>query len=393
MDIFNKVKKFTRPYEVMKKGLYPYFRAISSGPGTKVTIDGKEMIMIGSNNYLGLTGHPKVIEASVEAVKKYGTGCTGSRFLNGTLDLHQELEAKLANFVMKESALCFSTGFQANQGAISAIVGKEDLLFTDRENHASIVDGYRLSFGKVIKFTHNDIEDLERKLYNAGNVGGKMIVSDGIFSMEGTIVNLPAIVKLAEKYDARIYIDDAHALGVIGKHGKGTGEYYGLQDKVDLVMGTFSKSFASLGGFVAGPSDVIDYIKHHARSLIFSASMPPASIAAVRASLEIIENEPERIEQLWENTRMMKNGLDDLGFDTGASNTPIIPVLIGDDEACFVFWKMLFDNGVFANPAISPAVPPGKAIIRTSYMATHTPEELIKVLDTFAFAGKSLGII
>lgn len=393
MDIFDKAKKLTRPYEAMQKGLYPYFRAITSGAGTKVFVEGKEMIMIGSNNYLGLTNHPKVIEASVKATRQYGTGCTGSRFLNGTLDIHEQIEEKLARFVGKESALCFSTGFQTNQGAISAITGKDDIIFTDRENHASIVDGYRLSFGKVVKYRHNDMDDLERLLQQAGGQGGKMIISDGIFSMEGTIANLPSIVHLADKYNVRVYIDDAHALGVIGKSGRGTEEYYGLQNKVDLVMGTFSKSLASLGGFIAGSAEVIGYIKHYARSLIFSASMPPSAAAAVMASLGIIETEPERIEQLWRNTKKMKEGLEGLGFDTGESNTPIIPVLIGDDETCFKFWKKLFDHNIFSNPAIAPAVPPGKAIIRTSYMATHTEDELNKVLEIFQIVGKDLGII
>ncbi|HHJ09845.1 MAG TPA: aminotransferase class I/II-fold pyridoxal phosphate-dependent enzyme [Bacteroidetes bacterium] len=394
MDIFTKCYNFTRARQAVAEGWYPYFLPIESGPGTKVLVNGRKMIMIGSNNYMGLTGHPKVIEASVKATKKYGTGCTGSRFLNGTLDIHLELEDRLAKFVGKEAALCFSTGFQTNQGAISALVGKDDIVFVDRENHASIVDGYRLSFGKVVKYKHNDFDDLERvlKLYEKENAG-KVIVTDGVFSMEGTIARIPDIVKLAEKYGARLYVDDAHALGVLGKHGKGSGEYWNMTDHIDLVMGTFSKSLASLGGFIAGESIVVDYIKHHARSLIFSASMPPSAVAAVIASLDIIESEPERVERLWKNTRMMKEGFESLGFNTGESNTPIIPIVIGTDEACFTFWKMLFDAGIFANPAISPAVSPGQAIIRTSYMATHTEEELNYVLDIFKKIGKESGII
>ncbi len=394
MDVFTKCHNFTRAQEVMDEGLYPYFHPIQSGPGSEVMVDGRKMIMIGSNNYMGLTGHPKVVEAAINATRKYGTGCTGSRFLNGTLDIHLELEERLAKFVGKEAALCFSTGFQTNQGAISALVGKNDIVFVDRDNHASIVDGYRLSFGKVIKYRHNDFEDLERvlKLYEQEDAG-KLIVSDGVFSMEGTILNLPKIVELAEKYGANIYIDDAHAFGVLGEHGKGTGEYWHLEDKIDVVMGTFSKSFASLGGFVAADQDIIDYVKHFARSLIFSASMPPSAVAAVIASLDIIESEPERIQQLWKNTHKMKEGFDSMGFNTGKSNTPIIPLMIGEDEDCFVFWKLLFDNGIFANPAISPAVPPHQAIIRTSYMATHTEEELDHVLEIFNKLGKKIGII
>ncbi|MCD6201232.1 MAG: aminotransferase class I/II-fold pyridoxal phosphate-dependent enzyme [Bacteroidales bacterium] len=394
MDIFTKCHKFTRARQAVAEGWYPYFLPVESGPGTEVMVHGREMIMIGSNNYMGLTGHPKVVEASVAATKKYGTGCTGSRFLNGTLDIHLELEERLAKFVGKEAALCFSTGFQTNQGAISALVGKGDIVFVDRENHASIVDGYRLSFGKVVKYKHNDFDDLERvlKLYEKEDTG-KMIVTDGVFSMEGTIARVPEIVELGEKYGARLYVDDAHALGVLGKHGKGSGEYWNMTDHIDLVMGTFSKSLASLGGFIAGESVVVDYIKHHARSLIFSASMPPSAVAAVIASLDIIESEPERVERLWENTRMMKEGFESLGFNTGESNTPIIPIVIGTDEDCFTFWKMLFDAGIFANPAVSPAVPPGQAIIRTSYMATHTEEELNYVLDIFKKIGKESGII
>ncbi len=394
MDLFAKCINFTRAKEAIAQGIYPYFQPIQSGPGSEVIINGKKMIMIGSNNYMGLTGHPKVVEAAINAIKKYGTGCTGSRFLNGTLDIHEELEYRLAKFVNKEAALCFSTGFQTNQGAISTLVGKDDIVFTDRADHASIVDGCRLAFGKTIKYKHNDMEDLERVLEaNKDKDVGKLIVTDGVFSMEGTIVNLPALVEVAEKYGARVYVDDAHALGVLGKHGRGTGEYWDMEDKIDIVMGTFSKSFASLGGFIAGDESVIHYIKHHARALIFSASMPPSAVATVLACLDIIESEPERIERLWKNTRKMKEGFDSLGFDTGESNTPVIPIKIGEDEDCFAFWKLLFENGIFANPAISPAVPPHEAIIRTSYMATHTEEELDKVLDVFAKLGKQFGII
>lgn len=394
MDLFDKCSKFTRAKEYMAIGMYPYFRPIQSGPGSEVMIDNKKMIMIGSNNYLGLTGHPKVVEAAKNAIDKYGTGCTGSRFLNGTLDIHEELEHRLAKFVNREAALCFSTGFQSNQGAISSIIGKDDFVFTDRADHASIVDGCRLAWGKTIKYKHNDMDHLEQvlKLHQDKNVG-RLIVTDGVFSMEGDIVNLPRLLDIAEKHETRVYVDDAHSVGVLGKHGRGTAEHFGLEGKVDLSMGTFSKSFASLGGFIAGDEPVVHYIKHHARALIFSASMPPSAVATVLACLDIIESEPERLEMLWKNRNKMKEGFDSLGFDTGHSQTPIIPIKIGEDEDCFKFWKMLSENGIFANPSISPAVPPHEAIIRTSYMATHTDDELDKVLDTFAKLGKQFGII
>jgi 8-amino-7-oxononanoate synthase len=394
VDIFQKCYSFTRAKEAIAMGVYPYFRQIQSGPGSEVIVDGKKMIMIGSNNYLGLTGHPKVVEAAINAVKKYGTGCTGSRFLNGTLDIHTELEYRLTKFMKREAVICFTTGHQSNLSALATLIGKNDIVFTDRADHASIVDACRLSFGKVVKYKHNDMEDLERVLrLNADKDAGKMIVTDGVFSMEGDIANLPRIVELAEKYNTRVYVDDAHSVGVLGKNGRGTAEHWGLEDKVDITMGTFSKSFASLGGFIATDEPVVDFVKHTARSLIFTASPPPASVATVLACLDIIESEPERLERLWENTRMMHEGYKSLGFDTGQSESPIIPIKIGTDDDCFAFWKLMFDNGIFANPAISPAVPPGEAIIRTSYMATHTKAELEKVLDTFGKLGKQFGII
>ena len=394
MDIFDKCYGYTRAKDAIASGLYPYFRQIQSGPGSEVVVDGKMMIMIGSNNYLGLTGHPKVVEAAINAVKKYGTGCTGSRFLNGTLDIHVELEHRLAKFLNRPAVLCFTTGHQSNLSALATLIGKNDIVFTDRADHASIVDACRLSFGRVAKYKHNDMEDLERILEaHKDKNSGKMIVTDGVFSMEGDIVRLPQLIKLAEKYNTRVYVDDAHSVGVLGKHGRGTGEHFGLEDKVDIQMGTFSKSFASVGGFVAAEEPVIDYIKHHARSLIFTASPPPASVATVLACLDILESEPERLEKLWKNTKKMHEGFKSLGFDTGHSETPIIPIKIGKDEDCFAFWKLMFENGIFANPAISPAVPPNEAIIRTSYMATHTEEELDKVLDIFSKLGKQFGII
>ena len=394
MDIFQKCYSFTRAKEAIASGVYPYFRQIQSGPGSEVMVDGKNMIMIGSNNYLGLTGHPKVVEAAINAVKKYGTGCTGSRFLNGTLDIHTELEYRLTKFMKREAVICFTTGHQSNLSALATLIGKNDIVFTDRADHASIVDACRLSFGKVVKYKHNDMEDLERVLrLNEDKEAGKMIVTDGVFSMEGDIVNLPKLVELAEKYNTRVYVDDAHSVGVLGKHGRGTAEHWGLEDKVDITMGTFSKSFASLGGFIATDEPVVDFVKHTARSLIFTASPPPASVATVLACLDIIESEPERLERLRENTRMMLEGYKSLGFDTGHSETPIIPIKIGTDDDCFAFWKLMFEAGIFANPAISPAVPPGEAIIRTSYMATHTKAELEKVLDIFGKLGKQFGII
>lgn len=357
-------------------------------------IDGKKFIMIGSNNYLGLTQDVRVKEAAIDALERFGSGCTGSRYLNGTLTLHEELEEKLAEFMHKDAVLVFSTGFQTNQGTISAVVGKDDTIFSDRGNHASIIDGCRLAFGKVVRYKHNDMKDLERQLKSHANTsGGKLIVSDGVFSMEGDIVKLPKIIELAKKYDARIMIDDAHSCGVLGKTGSGTGEHFGLENGIDLVMGTFSKSFASIGGFIAGETKVISYIKHHARSFIFSASMPPSAVATVSKALDILISEPERIDQLWKNTRKMKKAFDEMGYNTGYSETPIIPIILGEDMKTFMFWKILFEHGIFVNPVVSPAVEPGHALLRTSYMATHTDEELDQVLDAFHKLGKQFGLI
>ncbi|MEK6646079.1 MAG: pyridoxal phosphate-dependent aminotransferase family protein [Candidatus Firestonebacteria bacterium] len=377
----------------MAAGVYPYFRAIESGQDTEVVYKGKKLIMIGSNNYLGLTSHPKVKEAAIEAIKKYGSGCTGSRFLNGTLDIHEELEKRLAKFMNKEAALLYSTGFQTNLGAISALAGKDDIIICDRANHASIFDGCRLSFGKTIKFKHNDMEDLERILTNIKNDKGKLIVVDGVFSMEGDLCNLPEIVKLSKKYNTRIMVDDAHSMGVFGKNGRGTAEHFDVENDVDVIMGTFSKSFASIGGFVAANEEVIHYLKHHSRALIFSASMPPAAVATVLAALDIIESEPERREKLWKITKKMVKGFTDLGYNLGTTESPIIPILIGDDMQTFKLGKLLEDEGVFVNPVVSPAVPPGYALIRTSYTATHTEEEMDFVLEKFKKIGKQLGII
>jgi 8-amino-7-oxononanoate synthase len=393
MDLFEKCFNFTEADEVKSLGVYPYFRAISSGQDTEVMIEGKKMIMIGSNNYLGLTSHPKVKEAAIEAVRKFGSGCSGSRFLNGTLELHEKLEGRLAQFMKKDTALVFSTGFQTNLGTISALVSRKDYVIIDRSDHASIVDACRLSFGEVLKFRHNDMDDLARMLSNCNDGAGKLIAVDGVFSMEGEIAPLPDIVKLAKKHNARVMVDDAHSIGVLGDHGRGTAEHFGLENEVDLVMGTFSKSFASLGGFIAGSERVINYIKHTSRALIFSASPPPAAVAACLAALDIIETEPERRERLWQITRRMHNEYKSLGFDIGKTQTPIIPIYIGDDMKTFQVWKMLSDEGIFVNPIISPAVPPGFQLIRTSYTATHTDEQMDRVLEAFKKVGKKMGVI
>jgi len=391
-DVFEKCFKFTIAYELQKIGVYPYFRVIESAQGPEVIMNGRKMIMIGSNNYLGLTNHPKVKEAAINAIKKYGTGCAGSRFLNGTLDIHVELEEKLARFMRKEAALVFTTGFQVNLGVISSLIGKDDVVIIDKMDHASIVDGCRLSFGEVKRYKHNDVEDLERVLRETEG-RSRLVVVDGVFSMEGDIVKLPEVVALCKKYGARLMVDDAHGIGVLGETGRGTAEHFGLEKDVDLIMGTYSKSLASIGGFIAGDKDVINYIKHFARAFIFSASPPPASVAAVSAAIDIIESEPERREQLWKNTNKMLKGFKELGFDIGVAETPIIPVIVGDDELAFKFVMMLQQEGIFANVAVSPAVPPGKALIRTSYMATHTDEHLDRVLEAFHKVGKALGVI
>jgi 8-amino-7-oxononanoate synthase len=393
LSLFDKCRQFTRAREVQAAGIYPYFWPISETHATRVTIEGRELVMIGSNNYLGLTEHPQVIEAAQDAIRRFGSGCTGSRFLNGTLDLHVELEEKLAEFAGKEAALTMSTGFQTNLGTISTLVGRDDVIYCDRENHASIIDGCRLSFGTLKKFRHNDMDELERLLQKEPREKGKLIIVDGVFSMRGDLSDVPRIVALAREYGAQVMVDDAHGIGVMGDGGRGTAEHFGFNDDVDLIVGTFSKSFASLGGFVAGTEEVIHYIKHHARALIFSASITPASAAAVLAALDIMEREPERRERLWKIVRRMKGAFDELGFDTDASQSPVIPIRVGTDLDTFKFWRALFDHGVFTNPVISPAVPPGQGLIRTSYMATHTEEDLDRVLDVFANLGREFGLI
>lgn len=387
-----KEASLARVYTTKEKGIYPYFRPISSSQDTEVEIDGKKVLMFGSNSYLGLTNHPKVKEAAKRAIDKYGTGCAGSRFLNGTLDLHIELERRLAEYVGKESALVFSTGFLANQGALSSLTGRNDYIILDELDHASIIDGSRLSFSKVIKYRHNNMEDLEAKLAALPQSSIRLIVVDGVFSMEGDIARLPEIVALADTYGASIMVDDAHGLGVIGVNGAGTASHFGLTDKVDVIMGTFSKSFASLGGFIAGDRDVIEYLKHSARSLIFSASMTPSAAASVVATLDLIMTEPEHIQRLWDNTNYARNLLKEAGLDTGdVSETPVIPIYIRNEESVFRITRMLQDEGVFVNPVVPPAVQPDATLIRFSLMATHTFAQIEtavdKITETFIRAG------
>lgn len=392
MDVFDKCYRYTDAKQVMAAGLYPYFQPIRSAQNPEVVVDGRRMIMVGSNNYLGLTSHPRIMEAATRAIEKYGTGCAGSRFLNGTLDLHHEVEAQLAKFKKKEAALIFSTGFQTNLGVISALVGKDDVVIIDRWNHASIIDGCRLAFGQTLKYRHNDMEDLERLLASQPDKG-KLIVVDGVFSMEGDIVKLPGIVRLARKYGARVMVDDAHATGVLGKNGKGTTEHFGLEDEVDIVMGTCSKALVSVGGFIASSHEVIHYVKHNARSMMFSASLPPACVATIGAAVEVIEEEPERRVQLWKNAQRVREHLQEMGFDTGLSETPIIPVVIGDELTAFRMGRGLYEHGIFANVSVRSAVPEGRALIRTSYMATHTDAHIDQVLEAFHTVGRELGVI
>ncbi|GAB4169967.1 MAG: pyridoxal phosphate-dependent aminotransferase family protein [Calditrichia bacterium] len=400
MDIFQKCYDFLqRVDEVKSMNIYPYFLPIEENWGNTVQMEGRQIIMIGSNNYLGLSRDPRVREAAAKAIEKFGTSCSGSRFLNGTLQLHHELEEKLAEFTGKEAAITFSTGYQSNLGAISTLVGKGDYIITDKTNHASIFDGIFLSAGFnggkifVKRFKHNDMQDLERVLQSLKPEDPKLIVADGVFSMEGDIIKLPEVIRLAKQYKARVYIDEAHAIGVIGATGRGTGEHFDMAEDIDVLMCTFSKSFASLGGFIAGKKEVIDYIKHQARPLIFSASIPPANLATVLTTLEIIKKEPEHVQRLQMIGRKMKEEFDAMGFETGETETPIIPIVIGEDIKTFQFWRALYDAGIYANAVISPATPPGRALIRTSFMATHTDEELDYVLSVFKKLGKEFSII
>jgi 8-amino-7-oxononanoate synthase len=387
-----KIARYKDVEEVKAKNLYPYFRVIESGQDTEVRINGKRMLMFGSNSYLGLTSHPAIKEAGKKAIDKYGSGCAGSRFLNGTLDIHIELEDRLAKFTGKEAAVTFSTGFQVNLGVLSSIVGRNDYLLLDEYDHASIIDGSRLSFAKVIKYRHNNMADLEQKLSNLPEEAVKLIAVDGIFSMEGDIANLPQIVELSEKYGANIMIDDAHSLGVIGEKGAGAASHFGLTDQVDLIMGTFSKSLASLGGFIAGDAATIDYLKHNARALIFSASITPASAASALAALTIIENEPHHMANLWNNTRYAKKLLEENGFDLGPTESPILPIYIRDNAKTFMMTKLLEQNGVFVNPVVSPAVPSDASLIRFSLMATHTFSQIEEAVDKLLSAARKTGV-
>ncbi len=393
MKIREIARTFTEARQVMELGYYPYFRPVESDQDTMVELNGQKVLMLGSNNYLGLTSHPEVKQAAMDAIRDFGTGCAGSRFLNGTLLIHLKLEEKLAEFLNKEAVLLYSTGFQVNQGVIATLIGKDSVVISDKLNHASIIDGCRLAFGRSLKYNHNDMSDLERVLKNVQDAKTRLVVMDGVFSMEGDIAPLAEIVDLAEKYDADVMVDDAHSLGVLGPNGDGTAAHFGVIDKVSLIMGTFSKSLASIGGFIASDEDTIHYLKHHSRALIFSASPPPASVASVIKALEIIQREPERRHSLWANTQRIKDGLEQLGFNLGLSSTPIIPVIVGDNIKVFVFCKRLEEEGVFVNPVVAPGVQPGNQLIRISLMSTHTFEQIDFALDKLGQIGRELGLI
>ena len=392
MDIFTKCSEFTAVKVAIEEGYYPYFIPLAESEGTEVEVHGQRLIMCGSNNYLGLTTHPLVREAGVAAIERFGTSCTGSRFLNGNLELHEQLEAELAEWVGKPAALIFSTGMQANLGTVSALVGRGDIAILDKDDHASIVDGARLGYGTMERYRHNDMVHLESVLQGVPEDRGALVIVDGVFSMEGDLAPLPELATLCRRYGVRLMVDDAHGMGVTGG-GRGTAAHFGLTDEVDLIMSTFSKSFASLGGFIAAEPDVISYVKHHARSLIFSASPTPASTACALASLGVMRAEPDRAERVNRSAARMRDAFQAMGFDTGNSSTPIVPIVIGDDQRTFLTWKLLFDSGVFANPVISPAVLPGRQMIRTSYMATHTDAQLDRVLEVFATVGRRVGLI
>ncbi|MBN1439383.1 MAG: pyridoxal phosphate-dependent aminotransferase family protein [Anaerolineales bacterium] len=392
MDIFEKCGRFTDAKDAKASGLYPYFIPMEGNEGTEAVFQGRRLIMCGSNNYLGLTMDPRVREAAEQAIRQYGTSCTGSRFLNGTLEMHEQLEHELAEFVGKEAALVFSTGMQVNLGTISALVGRGDYVILDKEDHASLVDGAKLSWGETKRFKHNDMQDLERVLASLPDDKGKLVVVDGLYSMEGDLAPLPEMVPIVKKYGARLMVDDAHGIGVVGK-GRGTGAHFGMTGDVDLIMATFSKSFASLGGFIAGDETVIDFIKHHARALIFSASIPPANAAAALAALHIMRDEPQHCERLNKIADRMRKEYRGMGYDIGNSVSPIIPIILGDDLKTILSWKVLFDEGVFVNPVISPGVAPGRQLLRTSYIAAHTDAQMDRVLEVFRKVGKNLGMI
>ncbi len=392
--LFEKCRTFApKASQVQAAGLHAWYKPISRSEDTVVVIEGKDRIMMGSNNYLGLTHHPEVLAAARAALDRYGSGCTGSRLLNGTLDLHGELEGELAEFFGKEACVVFSTGYQANLGLISGLVGRGDVVFLDKLDHASIVDGAKMCFGDTERFTHGDLAELERKMQKVPAAVGKMIVVDGVYSMEGDIADVPALLKVAQKYGAVLAVDDAHAVGVLGPKGDGTAAHFGVADEVDLIVGTFSKSLASIGGFVVGPEEVINYLRYNARPLVFTAALPPSNTAGVLAALRIMQREPERRERLWVNARRVHEGFRAMGFDIGTTETPIIPVLIGDFRKTLLFWRKLFDAGVFTNPVVPPALPPSRCRLRTSVMATHTTAQIDYALETFGKLGKELGVI
>ncbi|MBU6400916.1 MAG: aminotransferase class I/II-fold pyridoxal phosphate-dependent enzyme [Verrucomicrobia bacterium] len=393
LPLFEKARNFKAAARVRALGLYPYFRTISSAQDTEVAINGRKVLMLGSNSYLGLTNHPLIKEAVKTSVTKYGSGCAGSRFLNGTLDIHLELEERLARLVNREAALLYSTGFQVNLGVISALVGKGEFILADKSNHASLVEGCLLSAGRFIRFPHNDMATLENRLEQLDPAAGKLVVVDGVFSMEGDLTPLPQVCRLAARYRAAVMVDDAHGIGVMGRGGAGTASHFGLTDQVQLIMGTFSKSLASLGGFIAASAEVIDYLKHHSRSLIFSASMSPANAAAALAALNIMQQEPERITRLWQNTDRMHQGLRSLGFDLGSSQTPILPVHCRDAMLTFRFCKRLEEEGVFVNPVVPPGIAPGQELIRISLMATHTDRQIDFALEKMEQVGRELGLV
>jgi 8-amino-7-oxononanoate synthase len=392
-DIFDKAFGYTKADEVKALGLYPYFKPLEATDGTIVEIEGNEVIMAGSNNYLGLTNDQRTIEAAQAAIVKYGTGCTGSRYLNGTLDIHIELEERLADFMNKESCVLFSTGYQTNEGSIQTIAGRNDVIFSDKDNHACIVVGTQCSVAKTMRYNHNDMDHLRRLLEKADPEAGKIIISDGVFSMSGTLAKIPELVALAKEFGARLYLDDAHAVGVVGDGGRGSASTFGLLEEVDLISGTFSKSFASLGGFLVGQREVIEYIRHHSPAHIFSASMPPANVATVLKAMDIMAEEPWRLTRLHEISTYMRAELRKLGFNVWTSQTPIIPIVIGEMMLCFQFWKDLFEAGVYTNAVIPPAVPQGQSLLRTSYMASHTDEHLDRILEAFRKVGLKHGII
>ncbi len=396
MDLFKKCYEFTRADDVKAMGFYPYFRAIQENEGPVVQIEGKKKVMAGSNNYLGLTAHPRVKEAAIKAVEKYGTGCSGSRYLTGTVDLHEQLESKLAKFFGKEAVLLFSTGYQTGQGVIPTLVQRGEYVITDKDNHASLWAGIFMAKGltaDMIRYKHDDLGDLERQISKLDKDAGKLIVSDGVFSTGGEIVDLPKLVEIAKQYNARILIDDAHAVGIIGKGGRGTASEFNLENEVDMTMGTFSKTFASLGGFVAGEAKVIDYLKHHASALIFSASPTPASVASAIAALEILEENPGLVDRVVGNADKVRKELSSIGFKVLDGRTAIVPVIVGDDAIAFQMWRRLFDEGVFVNVFISPGVPPGRQMMRTSYMASHEDHHLDFIIETFKKVGKEFGLI